>query len=183
MIATNKGIYVVLGGGTVRQDTVVVVVVVWTVNASNCRATSQHYGFYPVDPQDLAIGSGGALWIADIGAGVGSCTSGPAHVPCRSLTENVLAHDRTQPSCGSGRAASTRRARAGRQGRALPSRPGATPSRAGPDSPRRSVPVSSGASRSNRAGQFGECCGDPLRGGCVGGEFVVPQRPLPEHSD
>lgn len=67
MVATAKGIYAVQGGHAVRPDTVVV----WTVNASTCQATSEDHGFYPVDPQDLAIGSDGALWIADIGAGVG----------------------------------------------------------------------------------------------------------------
>jgi hypothetical protein len=67
MVATNQGIYVVQGGSRQRPQSVVV----WTVNPSTCAATSKDYGFLPIDPQDLAMGSDGALWIADIGQGVG----------------------------------------------------------------------------------------------------------------
>jgi hypothetical protein len=67
MVATTQGIYVVQGGSRQRPQSVVV----WTVNPSTCAATSHDYGFLPIDPQDLATGSDGALWIADIGQGVG----------------------------------------------------------------------------------------------------------------
>jgi hypothetical protein len=67
MVATNQGIYVVQGGSKQRPQSVVV----WTVNPSTCAATSKDYGFLPIDPQDVALGSDGALWIADIGQGVG----------------------------------------------------------------------------------------------------------------
>jgi len=65
MVATDKGIYAVEGGDTADPDSVIV----WTVNAKTCAATSKNYGFNPVDPQDLAVGSDGGLWIADTGDG------------------------------------------------------------------------------------------------------------------
>jgi hypothetical protein len=66
MVATDKGIYAVESGDTADPS----VVTIWTINAKTCAATSKTYGFNPVDPQDLALGSDGALWIADIGDGV-----------------------------------------------------------------------------------------------------------------
>jgi hypothetical protein len=94
MVATAQGIYVVQGGHTRRPATVVV----WTVNATTCKTTSTDYGFLPIDPQDLSLGSDGSLWVADIGQGVGpqntrtrialervTVGSGQAAVPYRAL--------------------------------------------------------------------------------------------------
>jgi hypothetical protein len=68
MVATNAGIYAVEGGDTFEPSGVVI----WTIDASTCAATSRNYGFSPVDPQDLALGSDGAIWVGDIGDGIGS---------------------------------------------------------------------------------------------------------------
>jgi len=65
MAASDKGIYAVEGGDTADPDSVIL----WTINAKTCAATSKNYGFNPVDPQDLAIGSDGGVWIADTGDG------------------------------------------------------------------------------------------------------------------
>jgi hypothetical protein len=67
MVANTGGIYVVQGGSKQRPQSVVLS----TVNPSTCAVTSKDYGFLPIDPQDLTMGSDGALWIADIGQGVG----------------------------------------------------------------------------------------------------------------
>jgi hypothetical protein len=68
MAATSGGLAVVEGGDSVAPGSVTI----WTVDPGSCAATSKNYGFSPVDPQDLAIGSDGALWVADIGDGIGS---------------------------------------------------------------------------------------------------------------
>jgi hypothetical protein len=62
MVATSKGIYVVKGGQTTDPTTVNV----YTVD-SKCKSTLKIYNFNPVDPQDLAIGADGALWVGDTG--------------------------------------------------------------------------------------------------------------------
>ena len=67
IVATAQGIYAVEGGDTFDPNSVQV----WTINPTNCQATSRNYGFDPADPQDLALGADGALWVADIGDGVG----------------------------------------------------------------------------------------------------------------
>src|SRR5262245_29453424 len=68
MVATDKGIYAVEGGDT--DDPFAVII--WTIDAASCNATSRNYGFDPADPQDLALGSDGALWVGDIGDGIGN---------------------------------------------------------------------------------------------------------------
>jgi hypothetical protein len=67
MVATAQGIYAVEGGNTFDPNSVQI----WTINPTSCQATSKNYGFDPADPQDLALGADGALWIADTGDGVG----------------------------------------------------------------------------------------------------------------
>jgi hypothetical protein len=68
MVATSNGIYVVEGGDSFAPGSVTI----WTLDPGSCAAASKNYGFSPVDPQDLALGSDGALWVADIGDGIGS---------------------------------------------------------------------------------------------------------------
>ena len=67
MVATAQGIYAVEGGDTFDPNSVQI----WTINPTSCQATSRNYGFDPADPQDLALGADGALWVADTGDGVG----------------------------------------------------------------------------------------------------------------
>jgi hypothetical protein len=67
MVATAQGIYVVEGGDTFDPGSVQI----WTIDPASCEATSENHGFDPADPQDLALGADGALWIADTGDGVG----------------------------------------------------------------------------------------------------------------
>ncbi|HEX6873636.1 MAG TPA: hypothetical protein VF163_21265 [Micromonosporaceae bacterium] len=69
MVATEQGIYAVEGGDT--QDPSALVI--HTINAQTCKSTAKTIGaINPVDPQDLAVGSDGSLWVADTGDGVGS---------------------------------------------------------------------------------------------------------------
>jgi hypothetical protein len=68
LVATSSGIYAVEGGTTFRPDSVEI----WTINPTTCEATRQSHGFFPIDPQDLGVGTDGALWVADIGLGDGS---------------------------------------------------------------------------------------------------------------
>jgi hypothetical protein len=63
MVATDKGIYVVEGGDT-EQPTQVKI---YTLNAKDCKASVKSFAQDPVDPEDLALGSDGFLWVADIG--------------------------------------------------------------------------------------------------------------------
>jgi hypothetical protein len=63
MVATDKGIYVVEGGDTEQPTSVRI----YTLNASSCKSSVKQFGVDPVDPEDLALGSDGALWVADIG--------------------------------------------------------------------------------------------------------------------
>jgi hypothetical protein len=63
MVATDKGIYVVQGGDRVQPTSLRI----FTMNASNCKTTQKQYNIDPVDPEDLALGSDGSLWSADIG--------------------------------------------------------------------------------------------------------------------
>ncbi len=63
MVATPQGIYAVESGVTFRPFAVEI----WTIDSASCAATSETYGFPPIDPQDLALGSDGALWVADVG--------------------------------------------------------------------------------------------------------------------
>ncbi len=67
MVATAQGIYAVEGGDTFDPNSVQI----WTIDPADCQATSKSHGFDPADPQDLALGTDGALWVADIGDGVG----------------------------------------------------------------------------------------------------------------
>jgi len=64
MVATDKGTYVVEGGD--REDPSAVKI---TLLDATCAATTKTYtgGINPRDPEDLAIGSDGTLYIADIG--------------------------------------------------------------------------------------------------------------------
>jgi hypothetical protein len=66
MVAVGDVIYAVEGGTTVQPPAVTI----WTINATTCEATSQSYGLSPIDPQDLALGTDGALWVADTGLGL-----------------------------------------------------------------------------------------------------------------
>jgi hypothetical protein len=66
MVASGDVIYAVEGGTTVQPPAVTI----WTINATTCEATSETYGLSPVDPQDLALGADGALWVADTGRGL-----------------------------------------------------------------------------------------------------------------
>jgi len=66
MVANGDVIYAIEGGMTIRPSAVTI----WTINATTCEATSQTYDFPPIDPQDLALGSDGALWVADTGLGL-----------------------------------------------------------------------------------------------------------------
>jgi hypothetical protein len=68
MVASTNGIYAVEGGDTFDPSSVLI----WTINPTTCQATSKNYGFDPADPEDLALGTDGALWVADTGDGVGS---------------------------------------------------------------------------------------------------------------
>lgn len=68
MVASDAGIYAVQGGDQEDPSSLVI----YTINAKTCAATSLDYGLDDVDPEDLALGSDGALWVADIGAGTGS---------------------------------------------------------------------------------------------------------------
>jgi len=92
MVARGDVIYVVEGGLTERPYAVTI----WTINATTCEATSQTYGLSPIDPQDLALGTDGALWVADTGLGMGAerswvtfervdLSSGAEAVPYRAL--------------------------------------------------------------------------------------------------
>ncbi len=67
LVATAQGIYAVEGGDTFDPNSVQI----WTIDPTTCQATSDNYGFDPADPQDLALGTDGALWVADTGDGVG----------------------------------------------------------------------------------------------------------------
>jgi hypothetical protein len=60
MVVTEAGIYAVEAGDTSA-------VTIFTVNAADCTSKSTNYTFNPVDPQDLALGSDGSLWVADTG--------------------------------------------------------------------------------------------------------------------
>jgi hypothetical protein len=66
MVASGDVIYAVEGGTTAQPPAVTI----WTINATTCEATSETYGLSPVDPQDLALGADGALWVADTGRGL-----------------------------------------------------------------------------------------------------------------
>lgn len=68
MVAQGDVIYAVEGGTTERPNAVTI----WTINATTCEATSESYGLSPIDPQDLALGTDGALWVGDIGFGMGA---------------------------------------------------------------------------------------------------------------
>jgi hypothetical protein len=68
MVATSNGIYAIEGGATFDPSSVQI----WTINPTSCQATNKNYGFDPADPQDLALGADGALWVADTGDGIGS---------------------------------------------------------------------------------------------------------------
>src|SRR5690606_10386556 len=68
MVARGDVIYVVEGGVSERPPAVTI----WTINATTCEATSETYGLTPIDPQDLALGTDGALWVADTGFGQGA---------------------------------------------------------------------------------------------------------------
>ena len=57
--ATANGIYAVEGKDTQQVE-------VWTINPTSCEATRRSHGFNPRNPQDLAVGSDGALWVLDI---------------------------------------------------------------------------------------------------------------------
>jgi hypothetical protein len=65
MVATDKGIYAVEGGMTVDPTSVTI----WTINAETCASTSKNYVWNAWDPQDLALGQDGSLWVADFGTG------------------------------------------------------------------------------------------------------------------
>ncbi len=67
IVATAQGIYAVEGGDTFDPNSVQI----WTIDPTTCQATSKNYGFDPADPQDLALGTDGALWVADTGDGIG----------------------------------------------------------------------------------------------------------------
>ena len=60
MVVTDAGIYAVEAGNASA-------VTIWTIDAASCAATSKNYTLDPVDPQELALGSDGALWVADTG--------------------------------------------------------------------------------------------------------------------
>lgn len=66
IVASGQALYAVEGGSTERPF----VVEIWTIDQTTCAATSETYGFAPLDPQDLALASDGALWVADIGRGL-----------------------------------------------------------------------------------------------------------------
>jgi hypothetical protein len=63
MVATDKGIYVVEGGDSEQPTSVRI----YLLNAATCKSTVKQYVFDPIDPEDLAVDSDGALWVADIG--------------------------------------------------------------------------------------------------------------------
>jgi hypothetical protein len=67
IVATQAGIYAVEHGATFQPGSVEI----WTIDAASCAADMQSYGFSAIDPQDLAVGPDGALWVADIGRGSG----------------------------------------------------------------------------------------------------------------
>jgi hypothetical protein len=66
MVATDNAIYAVQGGDSQDPNDLVL----WTINPKTCATNAVGYGLNPVDPQDLAMGSDGAIWAADIGDGV-----------------------------------------------------------------------------------------------------------------
>ncbi len=68
LVASSNDIYAVEGGDTFDPSSVQI----WTINPTTCQASSRNYGFDPADPQDLALGTDGALWLADTGDGIGS---------------------------------------------------------------------------------------------------------------
>jgi hypothetical protein len=64
MVATDSGIYVVEGGD--REDPFQVTI---SLLDAACKSTDTNYtgNVNPRDPEDLALGSDGSLWVADIG--------------------------------------------------------------------------------------------------------------------
>ncbi len=63
MVATAAGIHVVEGGPNYDPEQVEI----FTIDPATCAVSREQYGFEPRDPQDLAVGQNGALWVADIG--------------------------------------------------------------------------------------------------------------------
>ncbi len=66
MVATDKGIYVIEGGDVADTTSLVISL----INPTNCAVTSKNYQLDPVDPQDIQLGSDGALYVGDFGDGV-----------------------------------------------------------------------------------------------------------------
>jgi len=74
MVATAGGILAVEGGMTTNPSSVVI----WTINAKTCAATSKTYVWNAWDPQDLAVGSDGAIWVADFGTSTDAARPAPS---------------------------------------------------------------------------------------------------------
>lgn len=66
MVATDNAVYAVEGGDTADPTDLKL----WTINPKTCATSVAGYGLNPVDPEDLAMGTDGAIWVGDVGAGV-----------------------------------------------------------------------------------------------------------------
>ena len=82
MVAADTAIYVVEGGDQADPSDLKL----WTINPKTCATSVASYGLNPVDPEDLAMGQDGAVWVADIGAGVTGQPNGRSWLTLEQIT-------------------------------------------------------------------------------------------------